>query len=108
MSAFHDIAAKYGGVDRSDGRAVQRWFTEELPKLPTSTIEAVLEELLTLDGEGAREVEAVRVYSERRPLPSLASSPAAPFPLLAAGWRKLLSRLYGRVMGASSDRRRKP
>lgn len=101
ISVFHDVAARYGDVDRSDAEAVQRWFAEELPNLPPATIEAILEELLTHDGAGAAEVEIIRVYPKGVPLPSLESSPAMQLPLLAAGWRELVKGLYDRMKGRS-------
>jgi hypothetical protein len=33
-TAFADAAAEFGDVDPDDLEAVQRWFMEELPKLP--------------------------------------------------------------------------
>lgn len=102
-SVFHRVAAKYGNIDPSDSEAVQRWFTEELPSLSPALIETILEELLTYDG--TRPVEQIaRIYPKGAPIPSLASSPPVRSPLLAAGWRELVRRLYGRVKGSSPDR----
>ncbi|MGB5548696.1 MAG: hypothetical protein WBM74_19095, partial [Polyangiales bacterium] len=81
-TAFADAAAKYGQVDPEDLEAVQRWFTEELPKLPLQVIEQVLQDLLAQDGT-AHEREIIPVYPDRAPLPSLRASPAVPTPLLA-------------------------
>ena len=102
ISAFHDVAARYGNVERSDAEAVQRWFTAELPNLSPAILGAVLEELLTHDGSAVAEVEIVPVYPKGAPLPSLESSPAVTLPLLAAGWRELVKGLYDRIRGRSS------
>lgn len=98
-SAFVDVAARYGGVDPADTEAVQHWFNEVLPTLPPDTLEEILEDLLEHEGEGssAEREESARTYPQGVPLPSLDSSPAAAVPLLAAGWRELLSRLTGRA-----------
>jgi len=94
-STFHDIAARYGKVDPGDPEAVRHWFTEVLPTLPPNTIEQILEALL--GGVGAADdKQTVRSYPQGVPLPSLSGSPAAPIPLLAAGWRDILNKLAGR------------
>jgi hypothetical protein len=90
--SFHDIAARYGNVDAEDPKAVQRWFMDVLPTLPSDTIEEILEALLEGDGT-TDEKQTVRSYPQGVPLPSLSGSPAAPTPLLAAGLKELLNRL---------------
>jgi len=96
ITAFADAAAKYGNVDPDDVEAVQRWFAEELPKLPASMIEQVLHDLLEQDGQPpTRAIDPV--YPEKAALPSLASSPAALPPSLVAGLRELLRRLGARL-----------
>lgn len=92
---FHDIAARYGSVDPGDPEAVQHWFSEVLPTLPPETIEEILEALLG-EEETTDERPTVRSYPKGVPLPSLSGSPAAPIPLLAAGWKDLLNKLVGR------------
>lgn len=97
-SAFADAAAKHGSVDPDDLAAVQRWFTEELPKLPPETIERVFRDLLEQDGAPAsRALEPS--YPARVPLPSLRSSPPVPLPLLAERWSRILRRLVSSVAG---------
>jgi hypothetical protein len=91
-TAFADAAAEFGDVDPDDLEAVQRWFMEELPKLPPETIERVLRALLAQDGARATRKLTPR-YPERAPLPSLGSSPPAPLPLLSEDWRRILRRL---------------
>ena len=97
--AFLDVAAKYGEVDPTDIEAVQRWFSETLPTLPPDTIEEILEELLRHDGASDRQLPAP-VCPKDAPLPSLSSSPPAPFPWLASTWREMLVRLAGRTKGS--------
>ena len=92
---FHDIAARYGNIDPGDPEAVRHWFTEVLPTLLPDTIEEILEVLLG-EEDTTDEKPIVRSYPQGVPLPSLSASPAAPIPLLAAGWRDLLSKLMGR------------
>lgn len=94
-TAFADAAAKYGDVDPNDIKAVEKWFTEELPALPVETIEQVLHELLENDGVVSKR-EIVPVYPQRAPLPSLRSSPEAPSPLVAEKWKTLLRKLLSR------------
>ena len=96
ITAFADAAAKYGDIDPNDIEAVQKWFAEELRKLPVDKIEQVLHDLLERDGTAA-EREIVPTYPKRVPLPSLASSPPALPPLLAEQWRTLLGRLLRRL-----------
>ena len=38
ITAFADAAAKYGDIDPDDIEAVQKWFADELPRLPVDTI----------------------------------------------------------------------
>jgi len=95
-TAFADAAAKYGGVDPDDIEAVQRWFAEDLPKLPIGTIEQVLHDLLERDG-ALDDREIVPVYPTRAPLPSLGSSPQAASPLHAEEWRRVIARLLSRL-----------
>ena len=90
--AFLDVAARYGEVDPADIEAVQHWFNEVLPTLPHETIETILEELLQHDGSSDVPAPA-RVYPKGAPLPSLSSSPPAPFPWPASSWREILIRL---------------
>ena len=96
ITAFADAAAKYGDIDPDDIEAVQKWFADELPRLPVDTIERVLHDLLERDGTVA-EREIVPIYPKRVPLPSLGSSPPALPPLLAEQWRTLLGRLLRRL-----------
>ena len=96
ITAFADAAAKYGDIDPDDIGAVQKWFADELPRLPVDTIERVLHDLLERDGTAA-EREIVPVYPKGVPLPSLGSSPPALPPLLAEQWRALLGRLSKRL-----------
>ena len=92
ITAFADAAAKYGDVDPDDIVAVQRWYAEELPRLPAETIEKVLHELLEQEGApAAREIDPV--YPESVPIPSLGSSPAALPPSLIRSLQELLRRL---------------
>jgi len=93
--AFLDVAARYGEVEPTDIEAVQRWFSEVLPTLPPGTIEEILEDLLQHDGASDKELPAP-VYPKGAPLPSLSSSPPAPFPWPASSWRELLFRLMRR------------
>ena len=91
-TSFLDIAARYGGIDASDTAAVQRWYTEVLSTLPPETIREILDALLTSEGSD-RGQETVRSYPRGVPLPSLSSSPPVPTPLLAAGWKEILTRM---------------
>lgn len=97
--AFLDVAAKYGEVDPTDIEAVQRWFSETLPTLPPDTIEEILEELLQHDGAGD-DLAPAPAYPKDAPLPSLSSSPPAPFPWFASSWKEMLVRLAGRTKGS--------
>ena len=97
--AFLDVAARHGQIDPADIEAVQHWFSEVLPTLPPRTIEEVLEELLRHDGTSDDHSPA-KVYPEGAPLPSLFSSPPAPFPWPASSWRELLIRLTSRNKGS--------
>lgn len=97
--AFLDVAARHGQIDPADIEAVQHWFSEVLPTLPPDTIEEVLEELLQHDG-ASDDQATPRVYPKGVPLPSLSSSPAAPFPWPASSWRELLIRLTSRNKGS--------
>jgi hypothetical protein len=92
---FHDIAARFGKVDPNDPEAVRHWFTEVLPTLPPDTIEEILEALLGEDA-ATDDKPTPRSYPQGVPLPSLSASPAAPIPLLAAGWKDLLNKLARR------------
>ncbi|MBW2509249.1 MAG: hypothetical protein JRE81_11505 [Deltaproteobacteria bacterium] len=95
-AAFADAAAKYGDVDPEDIEAVQKWFVEELPTLSPETIERIFENLLARDGDSESR-QMVPVYPDQAPLPSLSSSPPIASPLLAEPWKRLLSRLFGRL-----------
>jgi len=95
-AAFADAAAKYGDVDPEDIEAVQKWFAEELPMLPPEAIERIFDDLLARDGDSELR-EIVPVYPDRAPLPSLSSSPPIAAPLLAEPWKRILSRLFGRL-----------
>ena len=92
---FAELAATYGNVDATDSVAVQRWYEDELPRLPAATIEEVLEELAAQEGAAPSAVDAQRSYPARAPLPTLGQSKPVPLPLLAAGWRALFRRLLG-------------
>ena len=100
-TSFFDVAARFGKVDPSDAEAVQHWYTEVLPTLPSETIEEILEALLESDAEAghgdAGDGEPAHSYPQGVPLPSLSASPPAPIPLFAAGWKELLGRLAGRA-----------
>ena len=94
--AFVAVAARHG-IDPSDPEAVQRWFLEVLPDLPTEQIEEILEELVSYYATGDIRSEA-RSYPEGVPLPMLDESPPAPTPLLAARWREMLRILLVRLL----------
>ena len=93
--AFAEVAARHG-VDPSDIEAVQQWFLEDLPKLPTAEIEEILEELLAYRETGEVHTET-RCYPEGVPLPSLDISPPAQTPLFAARWGQVLRLLLARL-----------
>ena len=92
---FAELAATYGNVDATDSVAVQRWYEDELPRLPAATIEEVLEELAAREGATPSALDAQHNYPARVPLPTLGQSKPVPLPLLAAGWRALFRRLFG-------------
>ena len=75
-SAFAKIAARLGGVDRTDAGAVQRWFVGKVPLLPPRQIEEILVELLEADGTPQPE-PVDPTYPKDAPLPTLADSPEA-------------------------------
>ena len=90
---------EYALYDAADAEAVQRWFSEVLPSLPTEQIEKILEELLAYDEDGD-DTSGVRYYPKGVPLPSLEESPVAPVPLLAATpWKELIRALFVRHRG---------
>jgi hypothetical protein len=92
IRSFLDVATRYGKVDPNDAEALQRWFTRVLPTLPRETVEEILE--LLLENEGSSDdAERRGSYPRDVPLPSLSSSPPAPIPLFASGWRELLHKL---------------
>lgn len=91
-SSFLDVAARYGDVDPNDPKAVQHWFTEVLPTLPHDTIEEILETLLKSEATSDTK-ETARSYPKGVPVPSLSSSPPAPIPILARGWREIFIKL---------------
>jgi hypothetical protein len=92
VEAFAQIAAEHGGVDPNDTEAVQRWYAETVPTLPPERLEAVLEDLLSHEGDSSG--RSLRPsYPRAAPLPGLETSPPAPLPLLAAAWFALLRRL---------------
>jgi len=93
--AFAEVAARYG-VDPSDQEAVQQWFLEDLPELPTEQIEEILEDLLASHGTGEVSTDT-RCYPERAPLPTLDSSPPVQTPLFAARWGQILRLLLARL-----------
>ena len=98
-NSFLDVADRYGNVDPNDPEAVHEWYTKVLPTLPAETIEEILE--ILLEGEGtSAEGESTRSYPKDVPLPSLAASPSARIPLLAAGWREFVRQLIRRRQGA--------
>jgi len=92
---FAEVAARHG-VDPADIEAVQQWFLEDLPKLPTAQIEEILEELMASHGTGDVSIET-RCYPKSAPLPSLDASPPAQTPLLAARWGQILRLLLARL-----------
>jgi hypothetical protein len=79
--AFLIVAARHG-IDPSDLEAVQQWFCEDLPNLPSERIEEILEELLAYEPNG-EDVSVTRHYPKDAPLPSLEESPVAATPLFA-------------------------
>ena len=89
---FAELAARHGGVDANDARAVARWYTEDVPRLPRETIESLLEELLRREGE-ARVGMVRRNYPPGNRIPALGVSPPAPLPLLAIGMRGIFRRM---------------
>ena len=92
---FAEVAAKYGGVDAGDMEAVQRWYEETLPSLPAEKIEEILDELRAgerLEAKG----ECPHVYPKTAPLPTPDQAASVPLPVLAAGWREFLRRLFRR------------
>ena len=93
---FTAVAGRHG-IDPSDPEAVQRWFLETLPTLPRARIEEILEELLFWRA-GSELPSEVHCYPEGVPLPSLAESPPAHTPLLAAHWRELVRILLARLL----------
>jgi len=99
IGAFVDIAARYGQIDPADIEAVQHWFSDVLPTLPPDTIEEILEELLQHDG-ASDDLAPAPAYPKDAPLPSLSSSPPAPFPWFASSWKEMLVRLAGRTKGS--------
>jgi len=92
---FAEVAAKYGGVDVGDMKAVQRWYEETLPSLPSKKIEEILDELLSQE-DLRSEDDGPRVYPKDAPLPTLDRAAPVPLPLLAAGWTEFLRRLFRR------------
>ena len=102
-TAFADAAAKFGDIDPEDIEAVQKWFAEQLPKLPPDMIEQVLRDLLARDG-AAVERFITPVYPKRARLPSLGASPAVALPLFAESWRRLLPALVARLTRRGSNR----
>ncbi len=92
---FAEVAARHG-VDPTDIEAVQQWFLEDLPKLPTAQIEEILEELLAYREAGEVSIET-RCYPKSAPLPSLDASPPAQTPLFAARWGQVLRLLLARL-----------
>lgn len=99
IGAFVAIAVRYGEVDPTNIEAVQHWFSEVLPTLPPDAIEEILEELLRHDGTSDDHSPA-KVYPKGAPLPSLSSSPPAPFPWPAYSWKGMLMRLTSRNKGS--------
>ena len=96
FDAFARAAAEHGGVDPNDVDAVQGWYAETVPTLPPERLEALLEDLLSRDGDPA-DRPLRPSYPGKTPLPRLEASPPAPLPLLAAGWLALIKRLARRA-----------
>lgn len=95
IRAFLDVAEKHG-IDPSDPTAVQNWFIEVLPYLPTEQVEKILEDLLSRDATDS-DAPIDRCYPQNVALPSLEKSPQAPAPLLSACWTELLPTLLKRL-----------
>jgi len=92
VEVFAQVAAEHGGVDPNDAEAVQSWYVETVPTLAPERLEALLEDLLSREGDSID--RSLRPsYPGAAPLPGLETSPPAPLPLLAAGWLALLKRL---------------
>ena len=90
---FAELAARYGGVDANDAEAVQRWFAEEVPRMPHEKLEELLEELLRR--EGATVVGVVRqTYPAESRIPALSVTPPATLPLLAVGLRATFWKVF--------------
>lgn len=96
--AFLIVAARHG-IDPSDMKAVQQWFSEDLPALPIEQIENILEELLAYEPSG-EEVSGARYYPKGVPLPLLEESPLASTSLFAtASWPEPLRALFIKLRG---------
>ena len=93
VRAFAEIAAQHGDVDPTDLEAVQRWYLDELPQLPPSEIDEILQELVSHDGESHKD-DLKRTYPQEAPLPTLSDSPPARFPP-GFLWG-LIQRIFGR------------
>lgn len=81
MSAFADIAARYG-VDRADDEAVDRFFDEVAPSLPEIEREKILSELLAAQAKEGDSPARLR-YASGSPDPTIDERSPAPVPLRA-------------------------
>jgi hypothetical protein len=99
VDAFAQIAAEHGGVDPNDPEAVQTWYLESVPTLPPKRLEALLEDLLSCEGDSTD--RSLRpAYPRGTPIPGLETAPSVPLPLLAAGWLAPLKRLVSAGRGS--------
>jgi hypothetical protein len=88
---FAELAARYGGVDRTDPEAVTAFYRDVIQTLPVKTIEQILDELLECEMESNME-EIEPWYPAPVALPRLRHSPSLPPPFWLGGWRRLMAR----------------